>query len=211
MWCRDLGTVYKNMTLPTQTEAEDFSSSLCVQTGSGAHPASCTMGTGILSPGVNRGRGVTLTTHPHLVQRLRMSSSYTSSPPRLLQACSGTSLPFYTQISTEQGYIKGKRNASFWNTFLYSYITYSYKLDHQLPFKHKTFTIPFRNEPTELMRLCQACHDPICPMFRDRFSIYTIHKIPEPFKILHFQYIFMSSVGRTSLCWKYRLYFNYQT
>jgi hypothetical protein len=27
------------------TEAEDFSSSLCVQTGSGAHPASCTMGT----------------------------------------------------------------------------------------------------------------------------------------------------------------------
>jgi hypothetical protein len=26
--------------------AKDFSSSLCVQTGSGAHPASCTMGTG---------------------------------------------------------------------------------------------------------------------------------------------------------------------
>jgi hypothetical protein len=25
--------------------AEDFSSSVCVQTGSGAHPASCTMGT----------------------------------------------------------------------------------------------------------------------------------------------------------------------
>jgi hypothetical protein len=27
-------------------EARDFSSNLCVQTGSGAHPASCTMGTG---------------------------------------------------------------------------------------------------------------------------------------------------------------------
>jgi hypothetical protein len=27
-------------------EAKYFSSSLCVQTGSGAHPASCTMGTG---------------------------------------------------------------------------------------------------------------------------------------------------------------------
>jgi hypothetical protein len=27
-------------------EAKDFSSSLCVQTGSGAHPASCPMGTG---------------------------------------------------------------------------------------------------------------------------------------------------------------------
>jgi hypothetical protein len=32
-------------------EAKDFSSSLCVQTGSGAHPASCTMGTGGPYPG----------------------------------------------------------------------------------------------------------------------------------------------------------------
>jgi hypothetical protein len=31
--------------------------------------------------GVKRGRGVTLTTHPHLVPRLSMSRSYTSSPP----------------------------------------------------------------------------------------------------------------------------------
>jgi hypothetical protein len=33
------------------TEAEDFSSSLCVQTGSGAHPASCPKGTGGPFPG----------------------------------------------------------------------------------------------------------------------------------------------------------------
>jgi hypothetical protein len=32
--------------------AKDFSSSLCVQTASGAHLASCTVGTGVLSPGV---------------------------------------------------------------------------------------------------------------------------------------------------------------
>jgi hypothetical protein len=31
--------------------AKDFSSSLCVQTGSGAHPVSCTMGTGGPFPG----------------------------------------------------------------------------------------------------------------------------------------------------------------
>jgi hypothetical protein len=31
--------------------AKDFSSNLCVQTGSGAHPASCTMGTGRAFPG----------------------------------------------------------------------------------------------------------------------------------------------------------------
>jgi hypothetical protein len=36
---------------------------------------------GVLSPGVKRSRGVTLTTHPHLVPRLSMSRSYTSSPP----------------------------------------------------------------------------------------------------------------------------------
>jgi hypothetical protein len=39
---------------------------------------------GVLSPGVKRGRGVTLTTHPHLVPRLRMSRSYASSPPMCL-------------------------------------------------------------------------------------------------------------------------------
>jgi hypothetical protein len=32
-------------------EAKDFSSDLCVQTGSGAHPASCTMGSGGPFPG----------------------------------------------------------------------------------------------------------------------------------------------------------------
>jgi hypothetical protein len=37
-----------------------------VQTGPGAQPASCTMGTGSF-PGVNSGRGVTLTPHPLLV------------------------------------------------------------------------------------------------------------------------------------------------
>jgi hypothetical protein len=39
---------------------------------------------GVLSPGVKRGRGVTLTTYPHLVPRLRMSRSDTSSPPMCL-------------------------------------------------------------------------------------------------------------------------------
>jgi len=37
-----------------------------VQTGPGAHPTSCTMGTGSF-PGVKNGRGVTLTPHPLLV------------------------------------------------------------------------------------------------------------------------------------------------
>jgi hypothetical protein len=39
-------------------EAKDFSSSLCVQTGSGAHPASCTMGTGGPFPGTKARPGI---------------------------------------------------------------------------------------------------------------------------------------------------------
>jgi hypothetical protein len=58
-----------------------FSSSLCVQTGSGAHPASCTMGTGGPFPEVKARPGRDEDHSPHLVPRSRMSTSYTSSPP----------------------------------------------------------------------------------------------------------------------------------
>jgi hypothetical protein len=37
---------------------------------------------GVLSQEIKRGRGVTLTTHPHLVLRSWMGRSYTSSPPQ---------------------------------------------------------------------------------------------------------------------------------
>jgi hypothetical protein len=37
--------------------AKDFFSILCVQTGSEAHPASCTMGTGVPFPGGKAGPG----------------------------------------------------------------------------------------------------------------------------------------------------------
>jgi hypothetical protein len=58
------------------TDAEDISTSLCVQTGSGAHSSSCTVGTGGKAwPGRDVDHS------PHLVPRLRMSRSYTSSHP----------------------------------------------------------------------------------------------------------------------------------
>jgi hypothetical protein len=44
--------------------ANDFSSSLCIQTGTGVHPASFLVGSGGLFPGVKRGWGMTLTTSP---------------------------------------------------------------------------------------------------------------------------------------------------
>jgi hypothetical protein len=47
----DYGLDNRAIWVRSQAGAKDFSSSLCVQTGSGAHPASCTMGTGGPFPG----------------------------------------------------------------------------------------------------------------------------------------------------------------
>jgi hypothetical protein len=72
-----------------------------VQTGPGAHPAFCTMGTGSF-PGVKSGRGVTLTPHPFLVPWSRRVVLYLYSPygPYGLYRASvpvqGCTLPFYS-------------------------------------------------------------------------------------------------------------------
>jgi hypothetical protein len=88
----DYGLEDQAIRVRSPAETKDFSSIFCVQTGSEAHPESCTMGTGVLSPGVKSGQGVTLTTHRHLVPRSGMSRSYTSYPPSASVACSGTAL-----------------------------------------------------------------------------------------------------------------------
>jgi hypothetical protein len=76
----DYGLDERTIRVRSPAWAKEFSSILCIQTGSQAYPASCTMGTGGPSPGAKHGRGVTLTTHPHLVPRSRISWSYSSSP-----------------------------------------------------------------------------------------------------------------------------------
>jgi hypothetical protein len=73
-------------------KAKDFYSSLCVQTGSGAHPASCPMGTGESFPG-GKARPERDADHsPHLVPSSRTGSSYISSPLSACITSSGTSL-----------------------------------------------------------------------------------------------------------------------
>jgi hypothetical protein len=69
--------------------SEDFSSSLYVQTGSEAHPASCPMGTGAPFPRGKARPGRDADHSPHLVPRSRMSRSCTSSPPKGLHGLSG--------------------------------------------------------------------------------------------------------------------------
>jgi hypothetical protein len=81
--------------------ARNFSSP--VQTDPGAHPASCTMGTGSF-PGVKSGRSVTLTLHPLLVPRSRTSRATLLAPLRAirlvhsLSACTRVHLTFTMYI-----------------------------------------------------------------------------------------------------------------
>jgi hypothetical protein len=86
--------LFNGIGVRSPAEAKNSSSVLCVQTSSEARPASYPIGTGVLSLGVKRGRGVTLTTHRPLVPRSRMSRNYTSSPPCRLHGDSGTAYLF---------------------------------------------------------------------------------------------------------------------
>jgi hypothetical protein len=102
------------------TEAEDFSSNLCVQTGSRAHPASCTVGTGGSFPGVKGGRGVTLTTHPLLVPRLRKSRSCTSCHPNApLWSVTGPLYLFYL--------LRLRASALIWSALFFTVHTFLYQ------------------------------------------------------------------------------------
>jgi hypothetical protein len=83
--------------LDSRQRRKDFSSSLCVQTGSGALPASCTMGTGGGPfPGAKARPRRDANHSPHLVPRSRMSRSYTSSPPKRLRGMYWDSFSFFS-------------------------------------------------------------------------------------------------------------------
>jgi hypothetical protein len=71
---------YRTIEVRSPTEAKDFSSNLCVQTGSGAHPTYCRMGTGDIFRGGKAWPGRDADHSPHAVPRSWMSRSYTSSP-----------------------------------------------------------------------------------------------------------------------------------
>ena len=69
LWWSIMSGTRKVFYLTTLTIARSRFSA--VQTGPGAHPASCTIGTGSF-PGVESGGGVTLTPHPLLVPRYKI-------------------------------------------------------------------------------------------------------------------------------------------
>jgi len=74
-----------------------------VQTGPGAHPASCTMGTGSF-PGVKSGRGVTLTPHSLLVpwswksRAIPLLPLWALRPVQSLRACTRVYFTFTLKL-----------------------------------------------------------------------------------------------------------------
>ena len=77
-----------------------------VQTGPGAHPASCTMGT-VSFPEVKSGRGVTLTPHPLLVQSSRKGRAipllplWAVRPVQSLSVCTRVTFTFTILLPVE--------------------------------------------------------------------------------------------------------------
>ena len=71
----------------------DFFTITDVKTGCGLHPASCSVGTAILSRGKN-GRGVQLITHVHLVPKFRMTGALLQLPLCLIMAWVGADLHY---------------------------------------------------------------------------------------------------------------------
>ena len=89
--------IFQQLYLPndgTGIESQWGGFSAPVQTGPGAHPASCTMGTGVF-PGVKSGRGVTLSHHPLLVplswkgRAIHLLPLWAVRPVQSLSVCTG--------------------------------------------------------------------------------------------------------------------------
>jgi hypothetical protein len=80
---------------------KDFSSSLCVQISSGAHPATCTMGTGVLFLRAKARLGCDADHSPPSSAKVENEKELYSSPPSAFMACSGTALAFiYNQTAS---------------------------------------------------------------------------------------------------------------
>ena len=93
--------------------------SVPVQTGPGAHPASCTMGTGSF-PGVKSGRGVTLTPNPLLVpwswkgRAIPLRPLWAVRPVQSLSACTSVHFTHFFICFD----IKRSKSGGFWTVIL---------------------------------------------------------------------------------------------
>jgi hypothetical protein len=100
----DYGLDNREIEVRSPTWAEDFSSSPCVQIGSGAYPASYpmgTMGTGGPVPGGKARPGRDANHSPPSSAEVR-SRNYTSSPPMLLHGMFRYTFTFLAVLEVEK-------------------------------------------------------------------------------------------------------------
>jgi hypothetical protein len=89
----DYGLDGRTIGVRSPAGAKDFSSNLCVQAGSGAHPASCTMGTWGPFPGGKPRPGRDADhSPPSSAEVVNEEEPYLLSPPSASMACRGTAL-----------------------------------------------------------------------------------------------------------------------
>jgi hypothetical protein len=95
----DYGLDYGAIEVRSPAQAADFSD-LCVQTGSGAHPGSCLVGTEGPFPGGKARPGRDADESPYLMPKLKMCRSYTFCLPSASRACSRTAItePYHITI-----------------------------------------------------------------------------------------------------------------
>jgi hypothetical protein len=77
----DYGLDDRAIEVRSPAEAKNFFCSICVQTGSGAHPASCTVGTGSHFSGSKTRPGLDANHSPPSSAEFMSEWSYTSCPP----------------------------------------------------------------------------------------------------------------------------------
>ena len=120
-----------------------------VQTGPGAHPASCTVGIGSF-PGIKSGRGVTLTPHPLLLPWSKKGYSYTSTLPMVRTACTEPQC-LYKGALYLFFYLPWRTPHSFGRPTIIIVIWYSARLCYLLNLRYNYLTQYFNQEHHQSM------------------------------------------------------------
>ena len=133
-----------------------------VQTGPGAHPAYCKMGTGSL-PGVKSGRGVTLNSHPLLVPWSRKSRAipllplWAVRPVQSLSACTRVHFTFTLLKFTFQFTVSPQDiNTQHMQLIQYCYPFHALEASSHL--KANTLRVSYKHKPITGVMLINAVH-----------------------------------------------------
>jgi hypothetical protein len=178
-------------------EAKDSCCSLCVQTSSEAHPASCPMGNGGPFPGGKARPGRDANHSPHLVLRSRMSRSCTSPPHCRLHGGSGSftfTFAFLVSNSTINTLFHFMRvHLSYTSLHLFCYQIMLWILTMQFVFSVYVLLILFISWVNIIKFMFQVFQSYI-------YRLYISTEIYIFFKLFSLR-VFVMTVNKISMCW----------